>query len=454
MDFYFPETLLIPILIGSAALLLGGGVGYLRASRRIRKKTSLSKSRSASDGTRLMNAKLRKLYGILADLTSSLDYQRVLDKSLDASFIALHIAERSTEDLVSAVLFFADDGSVPPLLRVATGRGLPRPDLHRKTPGVEGVLGAAIEGGEPKLSRNLPNDPELSSFIAFGSCQSAYCIPLRVGLDIFGVLIFAHPEVRYFDSEQREILNVVSHQSMTALENAQLFQELKDEKDRIIKIQEEERTKLSRDLHDGPTQTVAAIAMQVGLARRLMKKDMAAAEEELYRTEEMARRTTQEIRHMLFTLRPLVLSSEGLTAALESMADKMRETYSQNVIIESDEELVYSLEMSVQTVIFNVAEEAVNNARKHARADHIWVRVKRLQKDLAFLEIEDDGKGFDVKEVFDDYESRGSLGMVNMRERAELVRGLFHIESDPKTGTTIQIVIPLSDNAADRLRSI
>lgn len=452
-DYSFPEILLLLAGIG-VSLLLGGGIGYLLASKGKRKKAPSTKAPPPLDSARLMSAKLRKLYAILADLTSSLDYQRVLDKSLDASFIALNIAERPTEDLVSAVLFFAEDGLAPPVLRVATGRGLPRPDQHRKTPGVEGVLGAAIDAGEPELSRELSSDPELSSFIAFQSCQTAYCIPLRVKLDIFGVLLFAHPDVRYFDSAQREILNVVSHQAMTALQNAQLFQELKDEKEHIIKVQEEERTKLSRDLHDGPTQTVSAIAMQVSLARRLMKNDPTAAEEELYRTEEMARRTTKEIRHMLFTLRPLVLSSEGLRAALNSMADKMQETYDQNVIIEVEEDLVYDLETSVQSVIFNVAEEAVNNARKHAEADHIWVRVKRLKDDLAFLEIADDGRGFDIEDVFDDYESRGSLGMVNMKERAELVRGLFHIESSPQEGTKIQIVIPLSDSAAERLRNL
>ena len=453
IDFSNPETLIM-LAVAGAFLLFGGGLGYWLASRRKGTKGQQSPGSKGRVNTRTMNAKLGKLYGILADLTSSLDYQRVLDKSLDAGFIALKMTDRITENLVSAVLFFAEDGSVPPVLRVATGRGLPRPDLHRKTPGIEGLIGSTIEAGEPKVSRNLSEDAELSRFIAFRSCQSAYCIPLRVKLDIFGVLIFAHPDNRYFAPEQREILNMVSHQAMTALQNAQLFQELKDEKENIIKIQEDERKKLSRDLHDGPTQTLAAIAMQIALARRMMKKDQAAAIEELVRTEEMARRTTKEIRHMLFTLRPLVLASEGLAAALNSMADKMRDTFKQNVIVEVDEDLVYNLEMSAQTVIFNISEEAVNNARKHAMAEHIWVRVKRLKKDLAFLEIEDDGRGFDVEEVFGDYESRGSLGMINMRERAELVRGLFHIESNPKTGTKIQIVIPLSDAAADRLRSL
>ncbi len=83
---------------------------------------------------------------------------------------------------------------------------------------------------------------------------------------------------------------------------------------------------------------------------------------------------------MLFTLRPLVLESQGLIAALESMAEKMRETYGQNVIIQADPNLVEELEMGKQAVIFYIAEEAINNARKHAQARHVWVRLKSASR--------------------------------------------------------------------------
>ncbi|MBS3754022.1 MAG: sensor histidine kinase, partial [Anaerolineales bacterium] len=226
------------------------------------------------------------------------------------------------------------------------------------------------------------------------------------------------------------------------------------EKDQIIKVQEEARRRLARALHDGPTQTVAAIPMQISRARHLLNRDVDAAAEALYQTEDLARRTSKQIRHMLFTLRPLILESEGLTAALESMAEKTRETFGQNVSIKTDPSLMEELNMNAKTVIFTITEEAVNNARKHANADHIQIRLQRLQEDLALLEIEDDGKGFDVEKVTDSYEDRDSLGMINMRERAELVEGVFHIKSQPGQGTTIQVVLPLTDDAADRLRLI
>ena len=123
--------------------------------------------------------------------------------------------------------------------------------------------------------------------------------------------------------------------------------------------------------------------MRVNFARRLMESDPKAAADELFKVEDLARRTTKEIRHMLFTLRPLVLESQGLVAALESMAEKMKETYNQDVIIEADADIVSQLEFGKQGVIFYIAEEAVNNARKHAQAAHVWVRLKSAGDDLA-----------------------------------------------------------------------
>ena len=103
-------------------------------------------------------------------------------------------------------------------------------------------------------------------------------------------------------------------------------------------------------------------------------------------------------------------------------------------------------------MIFYIAEEAVNNARKHAQAAHVWVRLSWAGEDLALLEIEDDGVGFDVAAVGENYDNRGSLGMVNMRERAELVNGFLNIETQAGRGTHITLLIPLTEDAADRVR--
>lgn len=459
MEINSVQFLIMISLTGTAALLIGLGLGYLifkqsdnqEKDQLIKKTSKTSSKKEASD---MSNEQIRKMYQLITDLTMTLNYERVLEKSLETSFIALQLSDFSTEKLVSAIFLFSEDEFGPPDLYVAYGKGLPRPDQSRTTPGIEGILEHVIESGNTVTTKELPKDPELKQFFAFQSCQSGFCMPLRAGFDTFGVLIFAHPEEDYFNSDVKEIINTVGHQAQIAMQNAHLFQELKTEKDQILKVQKEARQKLARALHDGPTQSVAAIPMQISRARHLLKRDVDAAAEALYQTEDLARRTSRQLRHMLFTLRPLILESEGLIAALDSMAEKTRETFHQNVVIKTDPELVDELDMNAKTVIFTIAEEAVTNARKYAEAENIYIRVQRLQADLAFLEIEDDGKGFDVKNITDNYEERDSLGLVNMRERAELVEGVFHIKSTPGEGTQIQVVIPLTGDAAERLRLI
>jgi signal transduction histidine kinase len=128
----------------------------------------------------------------------------------------------------------------------------------------------------------------------------------------------------------------------------------------------------------------------------------------------------------------------------------MRDTHRQNVIIEAEPEVADDLDLGKQGVVFYIAEEAINNARKHAEAEHIWVRMKR-RGDQFVLEVEDDGVGFNVGAVDSNYEQRGSLGMVNMRERTELVNGEFNIRSSEGDGTCITVIVPLMEASVERL---
>jgi signal transduction histidine kinase len=190
----------------------------------------------------------------------------------------------------------------------------------------------------------------------------------------------------------------------------------------------------------------------LNFARRLLERDPKATADELMKIEELARRTTKEIRHMLFTLRPLELESQGLIGALKAMAEKTHETYDQNVIVEAEESVISHLEMSRQTIIFYIAEEAINNACKYAQANHVWVRMKEYDQDMVMLEVQDDGVGFDMNGIETTTEQRGSLGLRNMSERTEMMSGIFRIESSPGKGTIIRVLIPLTSEAAERLR--
>jgi signal transduction histidine kinase len=293
----------------------------------------------------------------------------------------------------------------------------------------------------------------LGRVVALRNCTSGFCFPLRSGFNVYGVLLFAHPDPDYFNPERRNLLEIIGKQAVIAIQNARLYQDLVEEKERMIEVHEEARKKLARDLHDGPTQSVAAMAMRLNITKRMLTKDINAATEEIVKLEELAHRTTKEIRHMLFTLRPLILESQGLTPALQSMADKMLETFGQKVTVNVEERVVDQLEMGKQGVIFYIIEEAVNNARKHASADVIAVRLRQMDVGIGLLEIIDNGLGFDVQAMTQAYDKRAnsSLGMINLRERAELVNGLFQLDSAPGKGTKVQVYIPLTEEAADRL---
>ena len=395
------------------------------------------------------NERLRAIYSLTSTLLATLNYQRVLESVLDLSLSAINTeAEAAADDrLVCAVLLFSKNES----LEVGSARRLTTADMRVVLHGQTGAVAQAIEQDKSILLNDVSNDPELTRFIAFQRCAEIYCFPLRSGFSAYGVLLFGHPQPGFFTRERREVLDILGGQAVIAIQNARLYQDVVDERERMIDAQEEARKKLARDLHDGPTQSVSAIAMRVNMAQLILMKDPKAAGEELARIEELARRTTKEIRHMLFTLRPLVLESQGLVAALRSMAVKIRETYSQNVIISVEENILTNFEVGKQGVVFFIVEEAVTNARKHAQAEHIWVNLRSFEKEMALLEVQDDGVGFDVAAVNRSYDQRGSLGMVNLRERTELVNGVMNIQSSLGKGTRVQVYIPLTEEAADRL---
>jgi len=397
---------------------------------------------------RMESERWRALYELTSTLTGTLSYRRVLDSVLDLGYTALNPDPDAVTDekLISAVLLFQGDQ-----LEVGSARRLTGADERARLDASEGILKRVIDEGEAVLTTDISYDPELGRMIALRNCTAAYCFPLRSGFNVYGAMLFAHADPNYFTRERTDLLDMIGRQAVIAIQNARLYQDLLEEKERMVEVHEEARKKLARDLHDGPTQSVAAMAMRINLTRRMFSKDARSALDELVKIEDLAHRTTKEIRHMLFTLRPLILESQGLKAALQSMAEKMRETYAQHVVIDVNEQILDDLEMGKQGVIFYIVEEAVNNARKHAAASNIWVRLKPLEGGLSLLEIQDDGIGFDVNAVTKAYDKRGSLGMINLRERTELVNGLLNVQSQLGKGTLIQVYVPLTEEAADRL---
>ncbi len=396
--------------------------------------------------SQILREHARAIYEMSSMVSATLDYEKVLEAAVNFGLRGAESSRANATQMVCAVLEFEADQ-----LHVKLARRFPAADERKICAGREGVLGQVIRTGDPAVIEAPGLDPELKQFTGFHPCRALIALPLRAGFETYGVVLYGHPDPNFFDQDQRALLAAVVNQANIAMQNAQLYRKLRAEKERLVEVQEEAQKKLARDLHDGPTQAVAALAMRSNFVRRLIERDPKSATEELFKMEDLARRTTKEIRHMLFTLRPLVLENQGLVAALHQLAEKMHETHSQNVIVEAEPGADEPLEKNHQGVLFYIVEEAVNNARKHAQAEHIWVRLK-IQREVLVTEIQDDGVGFNLGAVDANYDKRGSLGMVNMRERAEMLSGTVKIVSAEGKGTRITVFVPLTEEARDRLR--
>jgi len=170
-------------------------------------------------------------------------------------------------------------------------------------------------------------------------------------------------------------------------------------------------------------------------------------EEEVTNIRDMALRATEELRHVMFTIRPLSLEASGLKTALDQLAEKMQNTYKQPMQVKIDERIETALDRDAKGSLFYLIEEAANNARKYAEASVIQVQGGFQNGDV-IVRVRDNGKGFDMGAVGEDYENRGSFGMVNMRERAELIGGTFDLQSAVGRGTVVTVRVPVNEDSA------
>jgi signal transduction histidine kinase len=385
---------------------------------------------------RLANDRARSLQAMASTLSATLSFERVVEQSLDVCSLALEEMGIPRESLVGAV-FLYDEGQLYPLAR----RRFLGVDSQQVIAGKLGVVGAALSQAEPVVTNNPPDDPELKVYEAFRECLTAVCLPLRAGFQLFGAMVIGTDTAVQFDRSHIDLFRAVGDQAVIALQNAQLYQRLEAEKQRLIEADEEARKELARDLHDGPTQSVAVIAMRLGYVRTTIDQDPQQAKEELLKVEALAKKTSAEIRSMLFALRPLVLETQGLGAAIDALLRRYAESDGIEMRL-IGAEFSAMLSKRAQLVAFSIIEEALNNARKYAHASLVEVRFW-CSDGLFVASVHDDGVGFDTYDIYRDYSTRGSLGMVNMRERAERIDGSISVESSPDAGTTVTLVIPL-----------
>lgn len=211
---------------------------------------------------------------------------------------------------------------------------------------------------------------------------------------------------------------------------------------KIIEAQEEERLRVSRDIHDGPAQSLANVILKAELCEKLFEVDKEKSKEELKNLKAIARSTLKDVRKTIYDLRPMSLDDLGLIPTLERYIDVVREESNIKIKLKSYGSFE-GLGHAVKIVSFRVIQEALNNIRKHSQASFAQIIIEKSMLKLN-ISVFDDGVGFD----FDDYRPEISnlssgFGLVNIKERVELLNGKFHIESSINQGTKINISIPL-----------
>ena len=201
-------------------------------------------------------------------------------------------------------------------------------------------------------------------------------------------------------------------------------------------LEEQSRRRLARRLHDSPTQSIAALAMKLSLARRMLEHDPQAASEELEQAEELARQASKEMRYALFTLWPEILKEQGLAAALEDLAQQCKQSYGQELQLDIDGPAAQALKAAKQGILFEVAVECLYDARKQEHCGQLRATLSEDEDDMTLFEVQVDSE--------DAFQSRGETsGFDHLRSECELMSGRLEVENAKGQGARVRVWLPI-----------
>jgi len=316
----------------------------------------------------------------------------------------------------------------------------------------EGIAGWVATHGQPVIVNDVQKDPRFLDRVDKQSgftTRSIAAVPLEIRGRTIGVLeVLNKLDASGFDTEDLSMLQSIAAQAAIAIDNARLYQSLREERDKIIKAQEDVRRELARNLHDGTVQLLAAIGMGLDHVERLLEVKPDAVYAELDALRRLVRQATKETRLLLFELRPVILETQGLVAALQSYVEQLQGSEEFQVSLEVVN-FHERLPVQVEGTVFSIIQEAVNNIKRHAKAQHVSLRLEAQGEELV-VTVRDDGVGFNVAAVEKDYDKRRSFGLLNMKERSALIDGTLAIESKtcgPDRGTCVTLRVPLRHGA-------
>lgn len=379
-----------------------------------------------------LEAALQALSDLTIRLLNSADYERILADSLEA---CAHILCPRNLNHVQGVGFTFSPTNPEEVVVTATFQGDPA-WRERRVP-LTGLLRDVLMTGESRITR-----PDATLVEVFPSLRNRWLFffPLYAKLDLYGMLMLTFPRRPTPTPTQQTLLESLVRITSQTLQVHRLLYELERDRREILLSEEDTRHRLARDLHDGPIQRVSAISMQIDFIRTLLQNQPERVPAELDAMQETIQQAVQELRTFMFTLRPIVLETEGLVAALEQFAKRLRTHERLNIRVEAGD--IPRLDPVVEQNIFAIVQEAVNNARKHAGGAPITIRLHTARDGLE-VEVRDEGPGFDLERVRQGYGERTSLGLINMEERAEMIGAILTIETAPNAGTTVKLFVPM-----------
>ncbi len=211
-----------------------------------------------------------------------------------------------------------------------------------------------------------------------------------------------------------------------------------DQTDYGIKLVEEERRRIAQELHDGPAQAVTNVSMRLDIIRHMLRTNPELVEGELVRLNSRVVALVNDIRRLIFDLRPIAIDEMGLIRATQELCRRNQDEW--GIVIEvrtQGEKEIQSLTPAKQVALYRMVQEALNNVYRHAQARRAWVDFS-FQTGTLEVSVRDDGRGFQPDKIAADH-----YGLTGMRERAAYLQGSVHVETSPGQGTTCHILIPL-----------
>ena len=385
------------------------------------------------------NRDLAQLNALAETVSGSLDLRTMLDRALDRIF------EMTGAD-AGCLLVPDERGSGLTVAAVRPAAAILQ--IGQSCPG-DCLCGRALRLNQLIVSDGQSDTADAGICPAFHP-RSSLAVPLAVGEQVHGILFLASMDPAYFQQKDLVTLSSIGRQVGLALANARLYQDLRErEHDRavllqqVMNAQEEERRRLAQELHDETSQALASL--RFGLERLGTETDVPEPLRDLaIELQNIATQTLDEVHRLSVELRPNVLDDLGLVAAIERNLQECEQRTGLTVDFAAIGVDDLRLLLAAETAIYRIVQAAITNVVQHAQATHLSVLLNRRGKDLVVI-VEDDGCGFDLSATYADaLEAR--LGLAGMQERASLIKATLTFETQPGTGTTVFLEVPIDLN--------